>query len=38
VEKAGHLFYIARHPDKIDSAKSTVTDPQEFVSVSDKQF
>jgi hypothetical protein len=38
VEKAGHLFYIAPQADKIDNAESFVTDPQKFVSVSEKQF
>ena len=38
VPKAGYLFNFARQPDKIDSAKPSLTDTQEFVTVSEKLF
>jgi len=38
VAKARYLFYFARQPDKIDSAKPSLADPQEFVSVGEKRF
>jgi hypothetical protein len=37
VAKARYLFYVAGQPGKIDSAKPSLIELQEFVSVSEKQ-